>query len=85
MIPAFATNLSFTTGITNMKAEKIDGFSLKTYDMILARFFIQASLERVRFFKEIFLLTKTNMELVLGMFFPALSNVVVKFDTRELI
>lgn len=67
-----------------MIARKIDGSSLKTFDMVLARFLCQDSLEKIRFFKEIFLLAKTSMDVILEMFFLALSNIDIKFDAKKL-
>ncbi len=46
--------------------------------MTLAKFSLQDSLGRVRFFEETFLLADTSMEVVLGMPFPSLSNADVK-------
>ena len=42
--------------------------------MAVAAFSLQNSLGKVRFFEETFLLTDTNMKVVLGMSFLAFSN-----------
>ncbi len=47
--------------------------------MASARFSIQDSLGRVRFFEETFLLVDTSMEVVLGMPFLSFSNANVEF------
>ncbi len=47
--------------------------------MASARFLIQDSLGKVRFFEETFLLADTSIEVVLGMPFLSLSNVNVEF------
>ncbi len=51
--------------------------------MASARFSIQDSLGRVRFFEETFLLADTSMEVVLGMPFLSLSNANVEFAELE--
>ncbi len=51
--------------------------------MALARFLIQDSLGKVRFFEETFLLADISMEVVLEMPFLSLSNVDVKFAELE--
>ncbi len=79
MTPAYATRLGFTTRKTSIGAQKIDGSPLETYGMASARFSIQDSLERVRFFEETFLLADTSMEVVLKIPFLSLSNVDVEF------
>ncbi len=79
MTPAFAAKLGLQPRSTNVGSQKIDGLPLETYGMALARFSIQDSLGRVRFFEETFLLADTNMEVVLGMLFLSLSNADVEF------
>ncbi len=51
--------------------------------MFLARFLLQDSLRRVPFFEESFLLADTNMEVVLGRFFFALSNPDFQFSAEK--
>lgn len=63
--------------------QKIDGFVLRTYDIVLARFLIQDRLRKIRFFKEIFLLDNTSIEIVLEMSFLALSNANIQFNTES--
>ncbi len=79
MIPAYAKKLGLTTRKTSVGAQKIDDSPLKTYGMASARFSIQDSRGRVRFFEETFLLADTSMEVVLGMLFLSLSNANVEF------
>ena len=40
MTAAFATRLGLSILLTGIGAQKIDGFTLKTYDMAIARFSI---------------------------------------------
>ncbi len=52
--------------------------------MTLARFSLQDSLGRVRFFEKAFLLADTSMEVVLGMSFLAFSNADFQFGAEKL-
>lgn len=53
--------------------------------MTSARFSLQNSQRKVRFFEEIFLLTNTSLEVVLEKYFLALSNINVEFiELRKL-
>ncbi len=79
MTPTFVAKLRLRLRPTNVRVQKIDGSPLETYSMALARFSLQDSLARVWFFKETFLLTDTNMEVVLEMPFLSFSNTDVKF------
>ncbi len=74
MTPTYVAKLGLTTRKTSVVAQKIDGLSLKTHGIVSARFSLQDSLGRVRFFEETFLLADTSIEVVLGMPFLALSN-----------
>ncbi len=79
MAPAYAEELGLTTRKTSVGALKIDGSSLETHGMALARFSLQNSLGRIWFFEETFLLTNTSMEVILVMPFLSFSNADVKF------
>ncbi len=79
MTPTYAAKLGLTTTKTSIRAQKIDGSPLETHDMTSAKFSLQNSLERIRFFEETFLLANTSMEIVLKMPFLSLSNADVEF------
>ena len=52
--------------------------------MAVAAFSFQDSLGKIRFFKETFLLTDTNMKVALGMPFLAFSNADIQFGAEKL-
>lgn len=79
MTLAYTAKLGLTTQKTSVRVQKIDSLPLESYGMVLASFSLQDSLRRIRFFEEIFLLTDTNMEVVLEMSFLSLSNVNIEF------
>ncbi len=85
MTPAYAAELGLTNWKTSVGAQKIDSSPLETHGMTSARFSLQDSLGRVRFFEKIFLLADTSIEVVLGMPFLALSNADFQFGAEELI
>ncbi len=84
MTPAYVAELSLTTQKTSFGAQNIDGSPLETYGMASARFSLQDSLGKDRFFEETFLLADTSMKVVLRMPFLALSNADFQFDVEKL-
>ena len=83
--PAFAAKLGLSIHLTSISAQKIDGSILKTYGITIAGFSIQDKSDRAWFFEETCLLADTNMEVVLGMPFQALSITNIQFDTKSFI
>ena len=74
MIPAYILKLGLRVRQTNVGAQKIDGSTLKTFEIVLASFQIEDKLGRARFFQETFLLADISVEVVLEIFFLTLSN-----------
>ena len=77
--PAYALKLGLQVHHTNIKAQKIDGSTLKTFGMVLASFQMEDKLGRIWFFQEMFLLADITAEVVLNMPFLTFSNVDVQF------
>ena len=84
MTPAYAKKLGLRTRKTDIGAQKIDGSSLDTFEMVIADFQVINKLGRARFFQEIFLLPNTTIEVVLGMPFLSLSNADIQFTKKAL-
>ena len=84
MTPAYASTLGFQVQRTNIRAQKIDGFTLKTFGIVLASFQVEDKLGRARFFQKTFLLANINTEVVLDMSFLTLSNADIQFVEKEL-
>ena len=59
---------------TNVKIEKINGFTFKMFKMVLASFQVKNKLKKAWFFQETFLLGYFSIEVILKMFFPIFSN-----------
>ena len=74
MTPGYTLKLGLKIRPIDVRAQKIDGSTLKTFGMVLASFQVENKLERPRFFQETFLLADLSMEVVLGMPFFTLSN-----------
>lgn len=85
MTLAYIAKLGLISHITNIRAQKIDGLALKTYEMIIAEFSIYDKLGRTRFFKEIFLLADTSMEMVLKISFLFFNNANLQFGAKKFI
>ena len=84
MTPAYAKKLGLRTWKTDVGAQKIDGSSLDTFEMVIVGFQVIDKLGRAWFFQETFLLADTTMEVVLRMPFLTLSNADIQFAKKEL-
>ena len=84
MTPAYSAHLGLKVRVTNVGAQKIDGSSLTTYNMVIAAFQIVNKLGRSWFFLETFLLANISMEVVLGILFLTFSNANIQFAEKEL-
>ena len=81
--PAFAKELGLLIRPTDVGAQKIDGTTLDTYEMVVAAFLIKNKANQVRFFVETFLMANVSLEVVFGMIFFTLSGADVDFLGRE--
>ena len=84
MSPAYAERLGLKTRKTNVGAQKIDGFALETFGMVIADFQVEDKGGRPRFFQETFLVADTKFEVVLGMPFLKISNANIAFGEGTL-
>ena len=74
MNPTYASRLGLRVYRTDIRAQKVDGSTLKTFGMVLASFQVEDKLGRIWFFQETFLLADISTEVVLGMSFLTFSN-----------
>ena len=79
MSRVFTHQLGFAIWKTNVEAQKIDGTTLETYEMIVSTFFVLDKDDRERFFEESFLLANVKPEIFLEMPFLTMSNVEIDF------
>ena len=75
----FARKLGLKIWKTNIGAQKIDGSTLETFEMVIADFQIGDNNNRPRFFQETFLVADTKFEMILGLLFLKISNADVSF------
>ena len=80
----FAWKLSLKVWKTNVRAQKINGFVLETFKMVITNFQIEDTINRPRFFQKIFLVANTKFKVILKMFFLKLSNANVLFSKKTL-
>ena len=64
---------------TNIKAQKIDASTFKTFRMVLASFQMKNKLWKAWFWEKTFLLADLNIEVVLEILFLNLNNANIKF------
>ena len=74
MTLTYAAKLGLKVRKTDIKAQKINGSTLETFEMVLVDFQVEDKLGRARFFQKTFLLADISMEVVLGIPFFTLSN-----------
>lgn len=80
MILAYASKLGFQVCQTNVKAQKINGFILKTFEIVTTNFQIEDKLKIVRFYRNIFLLVNISVEVVIKIYLLNLSNTNMLFS-----
>ena len=84
MHPSFAKQLGLLIQSIDVGAQKIDGTTLDTYEMVVAAFSMVNKANQVRFFEKTFLVANVSPEVVFGMLFLALSSADVDFSGRKL-
>ena len=84
MTPGYVSKLDLKVRPTNVGVQKIDGSTVKTFEMVLASFQLEDKLGLTRYFQETFLLADINRKVVLGMPFLILSNANIQFAKKEL-
>lgn len=77
MILIFVARLDLSTQPISISIYKANGFTLKTYNIVMTGFFIWDKYGIIRFFEETFLFTDTSIEVVLGISFLTLSSMDV--------
>lgn len=80
IMPAYATKINLKVRLINIGAQKIDGFILNTFRMVLTNFQMKDKLSEAQYFQETFLFADINLDVVLKMLFLALSNADVSFS-----
>ena len=68
----------------NIGAQKIDDTKLDIFGTVVTAFSMTDKANRVKFFKETFLVANVSLEVVLGMFFLTLNGANVDFWGRKL-
>ena len=84
MNPVFAWKLGLHIRKTNVRAQKINGSTLKTFEMMITNFQVEDKGNRPKFFQKIFLMADIKFEMILRMFFLKTSNADVSFGKKTL-
>ena len=82
--PSFIKQLGLSIRSTDVGAQKIDGTTLDTHEMVVVAFSVVDKANRVRFFEKTFLVADVSPEVVFRMLFLTLSNADVDFPSRDL-
>ena len=67
---------------TNIKTQKIDSSTLKTFKIVIINFKKEDKIGRPRFFQKKFLVVNIKFEVILGMPFLKISNINVLFGKK---
>ena len=81
---AFASQPGLKIRKMNIRDSKIDGTTLKTYEIVISTFSLSNKDKKKRFFEKNFLLTNVNPNSILGMLFLTMSNVDIDFQAWDL-
>ena len=84
MTLAYASKLGLKVRPTDVRAQKIDGSTLKMFGMVQTSFQVEDKLGRSRYFQKTFLLTDISVEVVSEIPFFTLSNVNIQFAKKKL-
>ena len=82
--PPYVKRLGLKARKTNIGVQKIDGFALETFEIVIADFQVEDKVDRPRFFQETFLMADTKFEMILKMPFLKISNTNVAFGEGTL-
>ncbi len=81
---AFTYQLELKIRKTNVGAQKIDGITLETYEIVVSTFFVLEKDGKKRFFEESFLLANIKPDVVFGMLFLTMNNADIDFQAWNL-
>ena len=84
MTLAYTAHLSLKVKMTDVGVQKIEGFSIAIYGIVIATFQVVNKLDCSGFFQETFLLANISIEVVLNMLFFIFSNADVQFAKKKL-
>ena len=79
MTPRYASKLGLKVCPTNIEAQKIDGSTIRMFEMVLASFQVKDTLGKTWFFQKTFLLADFSIRVFLRMLFLILSNANIRF------
>lgn len=84
MTSIYTKKLNLQTRKTNVKVQKIDGFTLETFGIALTGFHVSHRLGRTCFFQKTFWLVDNNINVILKILFLTLSNIDITFADWKL-
>ena len=80
---AFAEKLGLVVKFINVGTQKIDSTTFEIYGMVVAVFSVTDQANKIRFFKETFLMANISSDVLLEIFFFILSSANIDFLKRE--
>lgn len=80
----YAAKIGLKIRQINIKARKIDGSILKTFDIVPDHFQVENKLKIINAFYKTFLLTNIRIKIFLKIFFLFIRNIKIKFHKKRL-
>lgn len=77
--PAYASKLGLKVCFIDVRVQKIDGSTLEKFEMVLASFQVENSLEKTRYFQKTFSIANPNAKVILRMIILEFSKVNAEF------
>ena len=84
MHPTFIEKLGLTVQSTNISIKKIDSTIFKIYRMVVMIFSVIEQANKIKFFKETFLVVNISLNVVFEMPFFILNGTNINFSKRKL-
>ena len=80
----YAWKIGFKIQKTNIGAQKFNGSTLETFEIMIANFWVGDGVGKLKFFWKTFLVTDIKFEVILKMLFLKISNVNKLFGKKIL-
>ena len=84
MYPTFIKKLGLVIKSINISIQKIDDTIFKTYKIVVAVFSVINCINKIRFFKKIFLVANISLDVIFKILFLTLNGANIDFPKKKL-
>lgn len=82
--PIYMASLCLKIRLTNIRAQKIDSFTLLMFSMALISITTNNKLGQSQCFQKLFLMANIGVKLILSMVFLIFSNIIIRFAKKKI-